>query len=204
MALTSPSLPLSWQAKRTWTEFFNDVESELSRSGALGDVADIGSKIAQNASRMAGFFHVIEHDPVGEIGPQLMAGATAVVSWRLNEARRVIGASRKPEDVADADLLLEWLFKQEAEQIDPRDILRRGPRRLRDSARRDRALKVLVDRHWVSERRSVSPDPQPKSERPDMTAAVLSAYRQSGKGGDISDKSKDPGLFKWLDVTTIT
>ena len=152
MVLTPPSLPLSWQAKKIWTQFFNDIESELSRLGIFGDVADIGSKIAENAARMAAIFHVIEQDPKGEIGQQLMAAAIAVVFWHLNEARRVIGANRKPQAVADAELLLEWLLKQETEQIDPRDILRRAPRRLRDRNCRDAALKVLADRHWAAER----------------------------------------------------
>jgi hypothetical protein len=153
MALTPTSLPLSWQAKRIWTQFFNDIEKELSRLGVFGDVADIGSKIAENAARMAANFHVlIEQGPEGEIGPQLMEAAIGVVFWHLKEAKRIIAANRKPEAVADAALLLEWLVKQDATPIDPRDILRLArPTRLRDKACRDRALKVLTDRHWVSE-----------------------------------------------------
>jgi hypothetical protein len=150
MALVPPGLNLTWQAKREWVDFFNGTESELCRSGEFGDVADIGSKIAENAARMAGIFHVVEHGPTGEIEKPLMEAGIAVVAWHLSEARRVIG-KRKPEKVADAEVLLEWFLRQGEESIDRRDILRRGPRDLRNKSRRDHALKVLIDRHWLLE-----------------------------------------------------
>jgi putative DNA primase/helicase len=150
MALTPARLPLSRKAKATWVSYHNEIETELSRTGEFGDIPDIGSKIAENAVRMAGMFHVVVHGPAGDIGNELMEGAIATVSWHLGEARRVIGANQKPEDVADAELLLEWLLKQE-KPIDPRAILQFGPARLRDRKRRDAALKVLVDKHWAFE-----------------------------------------------------
>src|SRR5262249_55748805 len=119
-----------------------------SRAGEFGDIPDIGSKIAENAARMAGVFHVIEHGAAGDIQKNLMDGAIAVAIWHLNEARRVIDANRKPIDVADAELLLEWLVKHEG-PIDPRNIQRLGPSQVRDRKRRDAAIKVLVDRHWL-------------------------------------------------------
>jgi hypothetical protein len=151
MALVLPSLNLTWGAKKEWVSFFNGTENELCRSGEFGDVADIGSKIAENAARMAGVFHVVEHGPAGEIEKQLMESGIAVAAWHLSEARRVIGVKRKPEKAADAELLLEWFLRQEDKPIDRRDILRRGPRSLRDKSCRDRALKVLVDLHWLLE-----------------------------------------------------
>ena len=149
-ALQPPALTLSCVAKAEWTSFFDSVEAELSRAGEFGDIPDIGSKTAENAARLAGVFHVIEQGPAGDLEKNLMDGAIAVAIWHLNEARRVMDANRKPGDVADAALLLEWLQKQER-AIDPRDILRLGPSQIRDKRRRDAAIEVLVDRHWVFE-----------------------------------------------------
>jgi hypothetical protein len=151
MALDPPPLSLSWEAKREWTSFHDSIEGELSRIGEFGDMPDIGSKIAENAARMAGLFHVFVRGPEGEIAANAMQGAIAVVSWHLDEARRVIGASERPQEIADAELLFEWLLRQEAKPIDPRDILRLGPGRLRDKKRRDAALKILGDKNWVLE-----------------------------------------------------
>jgi hypothetical protein len=146
-------LPLSLyrKAKSQWTAFFDSIECELSHTGEFGDIPDIGSKIAENAARVAGVFHVIEHGTTGDIEKNLMDGAIAVVTWHLNEARRLIDANRKPEDMADAELLLEWLLRQGAEPIDPRTVLQFGPGRLRGKKRRDVAIKVLADRHWLFE-----------------------------------------------------
>ena len=149
-ALQPPALTLSCAAKAEWTSFFDSVEAELSRAGEFGDIPDIGSKTAENAARLAGVFHVIEQGPAGDLEKNLMDGAIAVAIWHLTEARRVIDANRKPGDVADAALLLEWLQKQERAR-DPRDILRLGPSQIRDKRRRDAAIEVLVDRHWVFE-----------------------------------------------------
>jgi hypothetical protein len=152
MALVPPSLNLTWQAKEEWAAFFNETERELCRSGEFGDIADIGSKIAENAARMAGMFHVFEQGPGGEIGKQLMESAVTVVAWHLSEARRVICANRKPEEFADAELLLEWFLRQEDKVLSPREIQQLGPNSLRkDTKRRDRAIKILVDRHWLLE-----------------------------------------------------
>jgi hypothetical protein len=150
MELNPARLPLSHEAKTTWTGYHDAIESELSRAGEFGDIPDIGSKIAENAARMAGMFHVVVHGPEGDVGNQLMKGAISVVSWHLGEARRVIGANQRPEDIADAELLLDWMLGQ-AKPIDPRAILRLGPSRLRDRKRRDAALKALADKYWVFE-----------------------------------------------------
>jgi hypothetical protein len=45
-----------------------------------------------------------------------------------------------------------WLLRRQSEsRFDPRDILNRGPNPLRHKARRDAALKVLIEKHWVCE-----------------------------------------------------
>lgn len=150
MALTPPRLSLQYEAKQVWTRFFNDVEAGLARTGEFGGMPDIGSKIAENAARMAGVFHVLVHGPDGEIDERLMKAGISVVTWHLNEARRIIDTSHQPEEVADAEDLLGWLLTR-PEPIEPRTILQFGPPRLREKKRRDAALKILIDKNWVIE-----------------------------------------------------
>ena len=151
MALTPTCLSLSPTAKTEWTKFFNEIEVELSRAGEFGNIPDIGSKIAENAVRMAGVFHTIMHGPKGQLDKETMQGAISVVTWHLSEAIRVIAAQQKSQNIIDAELLLEWLLKQPPTPIDPRTILQFGPSRLRDKKVRDAALKILADKHWVFE-----------------------------------------------------
>ena len=89
--------------------------------------------------------------PEGSVDLATMEGAAAVAIWHLNEARRVVGATKTPQDIADAVLLLEWWRSRQPEnQIEPRDILRLGPPPLREKERRDAAIKILTEKHWAS------------------------------------------------------
>jgi hypothetical protein len=79
-----------------------------------------------------------------------MEGATAIAVWHLNEARRIIRANKNTEDVLHAELLVDWLQRQE-EPVTPRDILHRGPNTLRDKKKRDTALRLLFEANQVFE-----------------------------------------------------
>jgi Protein of unknown function (DUF3987) len=151
MTLVPPVLGLASPAFTVWRTLHDEIETELSRTGEFGAIPDIGAKIAENAARLAAIFHVVGYGPGGAIDAATMQGAAAVAVWHLNEARRILGASKTPQDVADADLLLEWLLRQPQSAIEPREILRLGPPPLRNKVRRDNALKVLIEKIWVRE-----------------------------------------------------
>ena len=151
MSLAPPRLQLAPSAFQVWRSLHDEVESELSRIGEFASVPDIGAKIAENAARIAAQFHVVVDGPGGTISATTMEGAAAVAIWHLNEARRIVGATKTPQDIDDAVLLLEWwLSRQPENAIEPRDILRLGPPPLREKQRRDAAIKVLIERHWAS------------------------------------------------------
>jgi putative DNA primase/helicase len=151
MVLTPPSLSLSPSAFGVWRSLHDEVEAELSRVGEFGSVPDIGAKIAENAARIAAVFHVFSQGPHGSIDAATMGSGAAVAIWHLNEGRRVVGATKTPQDIADAGLLLEWwLSRRPEDAIEPRDILRLGPPPLREKERRDAAIKVLIEKRWAS------------------------------------------------------
>jgi hypothetical protein len=148
MALDPPTIFLSDRARACWIEFHNDVEHELGRTGQFGEVADFAAKAAENAARIAGIFWNLERGPSGSINAETMEAAAAVASWHLHEARRIIGATKVPQAVADAVLLIEWMQKpgsggKSRWQVSPRDILHDGPLALRDKSRRDSAAEAL-------------------------------------------------------------
>ncbi len=52
-------------------------------------------------------------DWIGDrLGAAPMEGAAAVAIWHLNEARRIVGSTKTPQNVADAAILKEWLLRQ--------------------------------------------------------------------------------------------
>ena len=97
MALKPPALPLTPRAQRLWKKFHDDIEAELGKGGEYADVADIGAKVAENAARLACDFHTLEYGPIGEIDSKTLYRACRVVSWHLNEARRVFAGFDKSQ-----------------------------------------------------------------------------------------------------------
>jgi putative DNA primase/helicase len=148
MVLAPPILPLSAAARATWIRFHDDVERELARQGEFADVTDFAAKTADNAARIAGVFHVLEHGPDGEIKDDTMLAAIDLALWHLHDAKRIIGAIEIPTAVVDARRLLEWLLAQ-GDDVTPREISYRGPGPLRERVRRDAAIDVLTETSHV-------------------------------------------------------
>jgi putative DNA primase/helicase len=153
MSLVPPLLTLSGPAFKVWRELHDEVEVSLSHVGEFGSVPDVGAKIAEYAARIAGIFHVVEHGPEGSIDAATMQNAAILATWHLNEARRILGSSKTPQDVSDAALLFEWLLDRPKDLIEHRSISNLGPNPLRDKLRRDAALTVLMERHLIRETR---------------------------------------------------
>jgi hypothetical protein len=70
--------------------------------------------------------------------------------------KRIMGATKIPQAVSDAALLVQWMQKpgpdgKERWKVSPRDILREGPARLRDKNRRDAAAKILITTRHIFE-----------------------------------------------------
>ena len=152
MALQPPVLHLTRRASQLWKIFHNDVEAELGKGGDYADVADVGAKIAENAARLAANFHVLAYGPSGAIDSKMMYRAIEIAFWHLYEAHRVLAAFDKSQGVADAQALLDWLLGRPVKDdvVDPREILRTGPRALgRDVKQRDAAIKLLVDHGYL-------------------------------------------------------
>ena len=103
--LTPPIVSLSPTAFQEWRVLHGEIEAELSRVGEFGSVPDIGAKVAENAARIAALFHVLNRGPGGDVDREMMERAASLSIWHLNEARRVVGATKTAQDIADAALL---------------------------------------------------------------------------------------------------
>ena len=147
-ALALPMLALSVDAKAAWVAFHDRIESELVSGGALYDVRDVASKIADNAARIAALFHLLIGGG-GAIGADTLKAACTVAEWHLNEARRFFGELALPPGLVNAARLEDWLVKRcrqtGAERIPTQDVLRLGPGCLRDKAAIDAAMVELEE-----------------------------------------------------------
>lgn len=165
MRLDPPVMRLAPAAKAAWIEFHDAIERELRPFGEFAETADIASKTAENAARIAGVFQVFDRGGAArEIEPRWMQAGIALAGWHLIEARRILNDLDAPMPIQDARLLRDWLTGRALDAangdgepimdhttgiIETREVSRLGPNRLRDVARRDAAIEHLVDARVV-------------------------------------------------------
>lgn len=140
--LCPPLLRLSPGAFAIWREYHDEIEGELEPLGDYATVCDFAAKSADNAARIAGCLHVFE-GAQGAIAHATIEQAVILARWYLREALRVLDVLDEPQAWTDARLLDAWLAK--AGDVPPRVILNSGPNPLRDKARRNAAMDVLVE-----------------------------------------------------------
>lgn len=143
-------LDLSAAAHTEWISIHDCVEDELSAHGEFRDIRDVAAKAAENIARLAALFHVLERGPTGPIGVGAVAAATAIITWHLGEARRLLGKLESPPALAAAVRLDEWLCREaraaKTDRIPTRRIFQYGPKCARDSQAFKAIVAVLTER----------------------------------------------------------
>ncbi|MBF0240425.1 MAG: DUF3987 domain-containing protein [SAR324 cluster bacterium] len=149
--LNLKKLKLSFEAKAEWIEFYNNIEGKMCLGGELSDFRDIASKIAEQAVRVAGCFHVFDEKSLGdEVSLDCLKSACDLVTWYLDATINALTSAQADKAVIDAQYLFDWLKRQPVQPVKQNEILQHIPKRaLRKKGYRDQLLKILVDRHWV-------------------------------------------------------
>jgi hypothetical protein len=76
-----------------------------------------------------------------------MEQAIAIIQWHLEETRRLLAPFPQESNYEDAEKLMKWILSKRLRETTPRIIQQSGP--LRQRARRDNALSVLVEHNWI-------------------------------------------------------
>jgi putative DNA primase/helicase len=149
LELSPAKLKLDPDARRLWLEHLNETERELA------------AKSAEHACRLAAIFHVWQHGRSGSIDADDMVRGIRMARWFLLEARRILDGRSENAVAADAELLARWVKtwtdekekqgEQEKREKWPtlKEAAQHAPYRLRDKARREPALALLIERHWL-------------------------------------------------------
>lgn len=145
--LKPPVLTLSPEAKLLWTEFHDAAERELSPGGEYAGIKDFGSKIAENAARLAGIFHIFERKTGTTVDAETMQNAIGVIIWYLHEIKNVMGIHQLPQEYEDAHIIINWLSSAKIQIYSIAELLRYSP--IRDKERRNAALKVLEEHYYI-------------------------------------------------------
>ena len=135
-------------AKARWFDIAVRTESMLRPGDYLNDIHDFGAKAMENVGRVAALFHYISGEK-GAITLDTLNRAFAVVSWHIDEAKRLFSADFvQPQDVVDAQAIAWYLRKRHWGGAGSRSwlaknrLLRNGP--VRNRNRLNDALSYLV------------------------------------------------------------
>lgn len=145
-----PVLQMSSAAKKSWIDFFNQIERGLSENGQWLMIKDFASKAAENVARLAALFHLFENKE-GDIQVETLENAREIILWHLQEIRRLLTAESVKTPFNDAQKLLNWFIEKEYTTISLRDIQRLSP--LRDKVRMNDALEVLIEHKVMREQK---------------------------------------------------
>ena len=146
-------------AQRVWIGFHDEVEELQGSDFEYSGIKDVASKAADNAARLACCLHVFQQGGSGAIGLDAMLAACKLMRWYLDEAVRFGRTADAAPELADAQLLEEWLVREVRARdrtgaslvVSLNDVRRSGPNRLRQARnkRLDEALELLADHHRV-------------------------------------------------------
>lgn len=144
--------PLDQQAHHVWARFHDEVEEKMGCDDEFSRIADVASKAAENAARLACCYHAFTANPEPQITEEAMVDACAVMRWYLDEAVRFGQVADMTDEVRNAELLEGWLTQQirrnrdlEKSGITVNTVRQYGPGPLRVRAKLDAAVELLED-----------------------------------------------------------
>ncbi len=116
-------LTLSSEAYRVWIEFAGAVEKELCPGGEFEGMNDWGGKLAGAVARLAGLFHLAEHDQpqYQAVTGQTMERAVYMGSFLTEHAKAAYALMGTDETIEAAKIVLAWIRRQASERFTQRD-----------------------------------------------------------------------------------
>ena len=101
-------LSFSPEAQKVWIKFHDEIEIGLQESK---EFADIASKLAEQAVRLASLFHVFEYGFDSPIGLESFNRAAKIMRWHFAEAKRFFRTLELSQEEKDIIKLNDWLVK---------------------------------------------------------------------------------------------
>jgi hypothetical protein len=142
-------LTLSIEAKRLWIGAYNAIEQQLGPQGKFIDIQATAAKAAENILRMAGVIEFTDNLECALIEEDSLHDAIKLMQHYLNEAVRLANIVPVPEQLEQAQELLEWLKARGWSQFTLQQVYKTGPRFARSASQARALLNVLKRHYWV-------------------------------------------------------
>ena len=157
--LKRTTLELSASAKAVWVRYYNATEQAQGVGGDAEFIRSEAGKSADNASRIAAIFHVIEHGLDGEVSRDNMVRGCKLAEWHLHEARRFLALTDTPTQFNQAEQLSKRMVAhcrkhkgkgEDWNTLTARDVLRHCKvAGVQDTKTLNPVLTELMDAHHI-------------------------------------------------------
>lgn len=144
-------LKLSGGARELIRKYCDEVEMQTGPKGRYSSIAGVAGKAAEQACRIAGVLTAWDDTNAVSVSAEYMQNGITLMDYYLSEALRQKSSTLVAEHTTHAEELRVWLRDSwESDLVTTRDIVRRGPNRLRTTEVARKALRVVEDHGWVA------------------------------------------------------
>jgi len=148
--LNPPSLSLSTDARKIWVAFADECERDLAAGKRLEPVGAFGSKLPEQALRIAGVLELVDSHGATEISAGTFKRAVVLARYYASEALRLFEQGSSSIELQRAEKLLKWLHEGWGKAtVGLSEIYQLGPNAIRDASRAREAMTILEQHHWV-------------------------------------------------------
>jgi hypothetical protein len=161
-----PTITPTATAEAMLMAFGNEIERSMRDGQPNAETRAFGSKVMEHSARVATVLQIF--DVIAEwcqecdtlaagdaarptlslptvVDPEHMGRGIAIARFFLSEMRRLIGEPEEDASALNAVKLEKWLTHRGVAEITLREIVRRGPKGLRSTARAREAVRILVE-----------------------------------------------------------
>lgn len=143
---------LSDDALQTVRVLMAELEPQLGPGGDMHHVADWAGKLAGHAVRLAGLLHVADAPATAWTQPisgDTMRRAITLARYYIDHALIAFGLMGADPVIADARVVLAWLYRKSPPKFTKRDAQQPNKGRFAKAADIDPALRMLVELGWI-------------------------------------------------------
>ncbi len=151
---------MSYSARLRWVDFYNEIEERLGPGRDLQSLGAFGSKIAENALRIAAVLQYFDNGAL-EISDAMMQAGVEIARYFLFQHHCLFVAPSAYINISDAQILFNrlclWNARTGKQCWSRSQILRNLPYALRSDGRGVAALQALIGMGWLFEAFEVPP-----------------------------------------------
>jgi Protein of unknown function (DUF3987)/Bifunctional DNA primase/polymerase, N-terminal len=148
--LTPSHLTLDPEARTIWIAFHNEVELDMAAGKRVARLKDVGAKASEQAARIAGVLTIVRDPYARVIRVEDMARGCTLMRWYLGEALRLAEEYIVPEEIVDAQAILDWVQERGLPHVDAATLQKSGPGPVRRRERFYPAIEALVAAGWFT------------------------------------------------------